>query len=178
MRITGIEDFNAAIAELTRDLKKRVVRSAWRAAAKPLVAHMKANAKTLQKPHPYRIKGLMRDRIVVTSSRIHNGRGGQIGVFVKPRRQSGVSRGAKSPLDPFYYRFIAGGFHAVGGKRVRGGRSTRKANLAAQAKAGSIRFIPGDEFIGKAFRATGSQVLQLFQTKLKARIDSANRRRK
>lgn len=178
MRITGIDDFNKAIAELTNDLKKRVVRSAWRAAAKPLVAHMKANAKTLQKPHPYRINGLMRDRVVVTNSSLQNGSGGKIGVFVKPKRQSGVSRGAKSPLDPFYYRFVAGGFHAVGGKRVRGGRRTRAANLAAQRKSGSIRFIEGDDFIGKAFRATGDRVLQLYQTKLKARIDSANRRRK
>ena len=177
MRITGIEDFNKAIAELTQDLRKRVIRSAWKAAAKPLVAHMRAHAKTLKTPHPYRLKGLMRDRIVATNSRIHNGRRGEIGVYVKPKRQAGVARGAKSPFDPFYFRFVAGGFHAVGKKRVRGGRLTRGANIAARMKAGTARLIPGDDFIGNAFRATGSHVLQMFQTKLKARIDAANRRK-
>lgn len=177
MNITGIDDFNRAIAELTNDLKKKVVRAALRAAARPLIAQMKANAKVLKKPHPNRLAGLMRDRIVATNSRIHNGRGGVFGLYVKPKRQSGVSRGAKSPLDPFYYRFVAGGFHAVGGNRVKGGRITRTSNLAAQRKSGAIRFIKGDDFIGRAFRSTAAKSVQVLQDKLRARIAAANRRK-
>lgn len=177
MKIEGIDDFNKAIAELTQDLRKRVIRGALRAGMKPIIDHSKASAKVMKKPHPYRIQGLMRSRIVVTNSRIHNGKNGQIGVFVKPVAVRGVTKGAKSPLDPFYYRFVAGGFHAVGSKRVSGGRLTRKANLAKHRREGKARFIPGDDFIGKAFREKSSQALAIFQQKLKARIDKANRRK-
>lgn len=175
--IQGIDDFNRAIAELSKDLQKRVIRSALRAAAKPIVTAIKAGSKVLQKPHPFRIQGVMRDSVRVTASRINNGRKGAIGVFIKPQAAKGVTRGAKSPLDPFYYRFVANGFHAVGSKRVAGGKLTRTAHLKAKVRAGQIKFIKGNDYIGKAFNATSGQALQIFQTKLKARIDAANRRK-
>lgn len=174
--IHGIEDFNRAIAELSKDLRKRVLRTALRAAAKPIVTAIKAGSKVLQKPHPHRLQGTMRDSVKITASRINNGRNGVIGVYIKPKAPKGAS-GAKSPLDPFYYRFVANGFHAVGSKRVAGGRFTRKANLSAKAKSGQIRFIQGNDYIGKAFKATSGVALSIFQTKLKARIDAANKRK-
>lgn len=172
--IEGIEDFNRAIAELSKDLRKRVIRTALRAAAKPIVVAIKAGSKTLQKPHPKRISGVMRDSVKVTASRIQNGKNGEIGVYIKPKAPKGSKN---SPLDPFYYRFVASGFHAVGSKRVAGGKFTRKANLSNKVKSGSVRFIPGNNYIGKAFSATKNQALQIFQTKLKARIDAANKRK-
>lgn len=176
MPLVGIDDFNKALAELKADLRKRVVRSALRAGLKPMLEQARRNAPELKKPHPYRIRGLVKSRIVITASRIATRRG-EIGVYLKPRAAPGVTKGAKSPLDPFYYRFVAGGFHAVGGRRIKGGRVTRKANLAARVKAGKARFVPGVDFIGNAFRATASQALEIFQQKLKARIDAANRRK-
>lgn len=174
--VQGIEDFNRAIAELSRDLRKRVIKSALRAAAKPIMLAIKAGSKVLKEPKKYRKQGTMRDSVKITSSRLQNGRNGVIGVYIKPKAPKGA-KGAKSPLDPFYYRFVANGFHAVGSKRVAGGRFTRKANLAAQTKAGRIKFIPGNDYIGKAFKATQGSALSIFQTKLKARIDAANKRK-
>ncbi len=174
--LKGLDDLKRALDELTQDLKNKVVKSAIRYAAKPIITAAKANVKVLKKPTTYRIAGLVRDRIVVTNSRIHT-RTGQVGLYIKPIAAKGVTKGAKSPLDPFYYRFQAGGFHAVGSRRVKGGRLTRKANLSSMERKGKIRFIPGDDFIGKAFRAQGDAALKIFQQKLKARIDAANRRK-
>lgn len=176
MKIVGIDDFNRALAELTRDLRKKVVRSALRAGMKPIIAHAKAHAPELKTPHPYRIKGLLRSRIVIATSRIARQRG-EVGVFMKAMPVKGVTKGAKSPLDPFYYRFVVGGFHAVGRKRVAGGRRKRKLNLAARVRQGSARFIEGNDFIGDAFRAKGDEALAIFTRTLKARIDQANRRK-
>lgn len=176
MKLVGIDDFNRALAELTQDLRKKVVRSALRAGMKPIIAHAKAHAPELKTPHPYRIKGLLRSRITVATSRIARSRG-EIGVFMKPMPAKGVTRGAKSPLDPFYYRFVAGGFHAVGRRRVAGGRLTRKLNLAARVRQGTARFVEGNDFIGAAFRAKGDEALAVFTRTLKARIDQANRRK-
>lgn len=176
MKIEGIDDFKKAIDDLTQDLRKKVIRAALRAGMKPIIAHAKAHSKELQKPHPYRIRGLMKSRIVATNSRIAAKRG-DIGIYMKPVAVKGVTKGAKSPLDPFYYRFVADGFHAVGGKRVVGGRITRKANLASKVRAGKATFVPGDDFIKKAFQAKGDEALAVFQKKLKERIDKANRRK-
>ena len=174
--IVGIEDFNRAIAELTKDVRKRVVRAALRAAAKPMITAAKANAKELKKPHPYRIKGLMKSRVLASNSRIAS-RKKLIGLYIKPVARKGVTKGAKSPLDPYYYRFVAAGFHAVGTRRVKGGRLTRAMNLKAQRDAGKARFIPGDDFIGKAFRSQGGAALSAFERTMKKRIDAANRRK-
>ena len=174
--IVGIEDFNRAIAELTKDVRKRVVRAALRAAAKPIITAAKANAKELKKPHPYRIKGLMKSRVLASNSRIAS-RKKLIGLYIKPVARKGVTKGAKSPLDPYYYRFVAAGFHAVGTRRVKGGRLTRAMNLKAQRDAGKVRFIPGDDFIGKAFRSQGGAALSAFERTMKKRIDAANRRK-
>lgn len=174
--ISGIEDFNKAVAELKKDVARRVVRAALRAAAKPIITAAKANAKELKKPHPYRIKGLMKSRIVASNSRIAN-RKKLIGFYIKPVAQKGVTKGAKSPLDPYYYRFVAAGFNAVGTRRVKGGRFTRARNMFNQINAGKARWIRGDDFIGKAFRSQGFAALREFERAIKKRIDAANRRK-
>lgn len=165
--VEGIADFNAALTALTKDLRKRVIRSALRAAARPIIQAAQSIAKVRT--------GLMKKRVVVTASRIKNGRDGTLGVYIKPKRARSASKGGKA--DPFYYKFVAAGFHAVGSKRVAGGKLTRKRNLASQVKAGKVRFIPGDDFLGKAFRAGSNAALAIFQRKLKERIDVANKRK-
>lgn len=165
--VQGIDDFNAALTALTKDLRKRVIRSALRAAARPIIKAAQSIAKVKT--------GLMKKRVVATASRLNNGRNGTLGIFIKPKKTKSATKGGKA--DPYYYKFIAGGFHAVGTRRVAGGKLTRKANLRSQVKAGKIRFISGDDFLGKAFRMGSGQALSVFQNKLKERIDAANRRK-
>lgn len=175
--IQGIDDFNKALAELTGDMRRKVVKAALRAAAKPLIDSIKAKSVVLKKPTKYRTPGLMRETVKAMNSKLSTKRG-TFGLFIKPRSPRGSKRGAKSNQDPFYYKFIAGGFHAVGsGGRVKGGRITRKYNLQKQREAGRIRWIPGNDYIGAAFRARGQQALAAFEKKIKQRIDMANRRK-
>lgn len=175
--IQGIDDFNKALAELTGDMRRKVIKAALRAAARPFIDSMKAKSIVLKKPTKYRTPGLMREAVKAMNSKISTRRG-TFGLFIKPRSPRGAKRGAKSKQDPFYYKFVAGGFHAVGGAgRVKGGRITRRLNLQKQREAGRIRWIPGNDYIGRAFRASGQQALIAFQKKIKQRIDLANRRK-
>lgn len=164
--VEGIADFNKALLELKQDLRKRVVRSALRAAAKPIIAAAKAAA-------PVRT-GLVRSRVVVTASRLATRRG-EIGVYIKPRSAKGVRKGSK--LDPFYFQFSITGFHATGGRKIYGGKLLRARNLAGQVKAGRARFIPGRDWLGASFNAQSGAALRIFQEKLKQRIDAANKRK-
>jgi hypothetical protein len=114
--------------------------------------------------------------VLASNSRIAS-RKKLIGLYIKPIARKGVTKGAKSPLDPFYYRFVASGFNAVGTRRVKGGRFTRARNMMNRINEGKARWIPGDDFIGKAFRSQGGAALSAFERTIKKRIDAANRRK-
>ena len=175
MNVRGIEDFNQALTALRKDVSKRVIASALRAAAKPIIQQAKANAPVAKKTYPKRIIGLVRDNIAATTSRLSRRRG-DIGLFIKPKRKKGVRPGKLG--DPYYYRWLITGYHAVGRKRVAGGRRTRGLNLEAQRQAGRIKFIsPQTNFLQNAFAAKSGDALNIFQTKLKTYIDNANKRK-
>lgn len=120
IKLTGVEDLKRALGELTSQLRKKVLLSALRKAARVVSAAAKANAPTLQTPTPYRTKGLVRKRISVRTSKEAR-KAGDVGVFVNVRPAAGAKykrvggvrtfakatqRGAKSPNDPFYWRFL------------------------------------------------------------------------
>ena len=173
--VQGIDDFKRAMYEFNDDLKKRVIKSALRAASKPIIRQAQSIAKVLQRPTKRRLPGVMRDRVRAVASKKHSiAKDGSIGMYIKPVTAKNAK---KTPLDPFYYRFVAGGYHAVGSRRVAGGKLTRALNLRKQAEAGKIRFIAGDNFLGKAFQAQGGAALREFENTMKRRIDLANRRK-
>ncbi|MER2518569.1 MAG: HK97-gp10 family putative phage morphogenesis protein [Candidatus Accumulibacter phosphatis] len=120
LQIQGVEDLKRALGELTSQLRKKVLLSALRQAARVVSADAKANAPTLQTPAPYRTKGLVRKRISVRTSKDAR-KAGDVGVFVNVRPAAGAKykrvggvrtfvkasqRGAQSPNDPFYWRFL------------------------------------------------------------------------
>lgn len=149
VRLTGIDDLKRAVDALRNDLRKKVVRGALRDAAKPIVAAAKANAPVLRKATKYRTPGLLRKSIVVRSSKVFNGRNGELGVYISVRGKKGARRGARSADDPFYWRFSEFG--------------TRK-----MAKR---------PFLLPAFKSQAGAALRIFQSRLKERIDQANRRK-
>lgn len=163
--IEGLRDAKAALEALSKDMRKKVVRGALREAARPIVRQARSNAPKLT--------GLMAKRIGTFNSKIKRGQNGEIGVFIKPRISSKAKRLKLTNQDPYYYRWIEAGFHAVGSRRVRGGRNARVRNL----KASGARFIPGKVFIGRAFDSKSKAALDVFQDAIKKRIDQANRRK-
>jgi len=164
IKIEGFEDAIQALIDLAKDMRRRVVRGALRAAARPIVNQARSNA-------PVRT-GLVKKRMSVMTSRIAKGRN-EIGVYIRPRATALARREKIKALDPYYYKFQEAGFHAVGTRRVRGGRRARADNL----RSSGARFIPGKMFIGRAFESRGSEALAIFKAQIRARIDAANRRK-
>jgi hypothetical protein len=89
----------------------------------------------VQMAAPYRKPGTVRNAIRVRTSKEAR-RAGNVGVFVnvKPLRRGG---GARSPDDPFYWRFLEFGWNPASrrtGGRGAAGRRQRRALVAAGAK--------------------------------------------
>lgn len=151
VNLEGLDDLKRAMAELAGDLKRRVVRSALRDAAKPMHKAMVAAAPVLKEDHPYRLPGTLKKSILVKASKRFNGKTGEIGVYVAVRKRKGLGgkAGARNPFDPFYWRFLEFGTKKLGKKK----------------------------FMSDAFDANAQGAIQIFQARLKTRIDKANTRK-
>jgi HK97 gp10 family phage protein len=131
VRLQGWDDLIAKLRALPGALRVRVLLNALRAGARPVRDAARAHAPVLQKPVPYRTVGLVRKSIVVRTSKTAR-QAGDVGVFVNVRPAKGARfktstsrvfglkvrtrtqtraslRGARSPVDPFYWRFVAFG---------------------------------------------------------------------
>ncbi len=128
VRISGIDDLNRALADITPQLRKKVLLNALRKAARVVSGAAKAAAPVLSRPHPYRTRGLVKRRISVRTSKIAR-RAGDVGVFINVKPAPGArfrttrsrflgittsrrtlvkksQRGAQSATDPYYWRFL------------------------------------------------------------------------
>ena len=133
VRIDGLEDMKRALNDVPVQLRKKVILSALRKAARvPLLAARQA-VPELTTPSPYRTKGLLKSRLMVRTSKAARS-AGNLGVFVnikpaagakyKTVRSQGVvvsrrlksfsKRGASSRVDPFYWRFVEFGTKKMG----------------------------------------------------------------
>jgi len=108
VRVHGLEDLKRKLQEIPRALRRRVLRNALAAGARVVRDEAKRNAPVLAlngRRVPYRKPGTVRDAIRVRTSKQAR-RAGDVGVFVNVRPAKGADRGAKSPRDPFYWRWL------------------------------------------------------------------------
>ena len=132
VRVGGLAELNNALLGLTRKLRRQAIIKALRAAGRVVLTEARARVPTLSlassKKTPYRNRGTVKKALTVRVSR-QSAREGNLGVFinVKPaagakyqvvqnemlgikyktkRLKSASKRGAKSPNDPFYWRFL------------------------------------------------------------------------
>jgi HK97 gp10 family phage protein len=164
--VEGFKELADKLRAITPALRKRVIRNALAAGAREVRDEAKRRAPVLSASikAPYRKPGTVRDAIRVRSSKVAR-RAGDIGVFVnvvpakgakfkttttrvlglkvRQRKQVRASgRGAQSPTDPFYWRFLEFG--------------TRK--MAARS------FLqPGAAKLGQALQIFQSKVGQWFE---------------
>ena len=123
--VNGIDELKKALAALPGKLRRRVLVKALRAGAKVVLAEARANVPVLAVENPYRTKGLLKKRLTVRTSK-ESRQAGNVGVFVNVRPAAGAKfrnvgkiagvrfrvkrkeseRGAKSKLDPYYWRFV------------------------------------------------------------------------
>ncbi len=126
----------------------RVVQRAARAAAPVISASAASVIAGRRKP------GTVRNAISVRTSKVARRRG-DVGVFVNVRPAKAGQRGAKSPTDPFYWRWLNWGWNpasgATGGRGKRGKRERRRLSRLGSAKMQA----------GYRFLETGASRLQM-----------------
>jgi HK97 gp10 family phage protein len=164
VQLSGLTDAKQALDDFVIKMRKKIVRSALKAAAKPIITAAKANA-------PVKT-GLVKRRIGAFSSKKYTGRDGIIGIYIKPKSSAKARKTKNSALDPFYYRFQEMGYHAVGRKRIAGGKRRRAAELAT----GKYRYIPGKAFLGNAIESQSKNAIDIFTESIKSAIDAENKR--
>jgi HK97 gp10 family phage protein len=128
-KITGLPDLRAALAGIVPKLRKQALRNALAAAARVVQRAARAKTPVINAAAPMVVKGYrapatVRKAISVRTSKLSSRRR-DVGVFVNVRPAKGAKfatqrglfhnkrvltrasqRGAKSPRDPFYWRFI------------------------------------------------------------------------
>lgn len=127
-KLLGFDDLAAKLRAIPGAMRKKVIRNALAAGARPVRDVARQHAPVLSKAVPYRTPGLVRKSIVVRTSKTAK-QAGDVGVFINVRPAKGAKfktvtsrvvglkvrqrvqtrggqRGAKSPLDPFYWRFL------------------------------------------------------------------------
>ena len=122
--VEGLERLKIAFSGIPDKLRRKVLLSALRKGAAVVRKAARAATPELAKPTPYRTKGLLKKRLMVRVSRASKA-AGHVGVFVNVRPAEGTQyvkhnllgvkyktikresqRGARSPNDPFYWRFV------------------------------------------------------------------------
>ena len=109
VRIEGLDELKRKLAEIPRAMRKRVLRNALAAGAREVRDVAKRNAPVMtlgtSLSAPYRKPGTVRQAIRVRTSKADR-RAGDVGVFVNVKPAKAGQRGARSPNDPFYWRFL------------------------------------------------------------------------
>lgn len=108
--VTGIPDLKAALANVSAQLRRRILRNALAAAARVVRDDARSRAPVISasaRPvrQGIRTPGTVKQAIVVRTSKQAR-REGNVGVFVNVRPAKRGSRGGRNPNDPFYWRFL------------------------------------------------------------------------
>lgn len=110
-RLEDIDKFRRVMAQLTEVLRRRyvrkalykggeIVRKASQIVTPTLSAPIYRRGKMVRKP------GTVRDAITVRRSKDIERDRNQVGVFVNVKPAPSAQRGADSPTDPYYWRFV------------------------------------------------------------------------
>ena len=180
VKIEGLHDLQLMIGGLPTHLKKKVMYRLLRKAAGPILKAAKQNAPVAKKATKRVIPGLIRDTLKISTSRYWKPMKGEFGVYIKPITPPGIKKARKSLKglyfgDPYYYRFQEEGFHAVGRSKITGSFGRKKgpslrARRNSQYADGRYRFIPGKQFIGRAFESQKYTALNMIKVDLVAEI--------
>lgn len=130
VRVNGLDALERDLLALPAKLRRRALRNALAAGARIVRDEARSSAPVLASGsvmvrRGYRTPGLLRRSIVVRTSK-RDKRAGDVGVFVNVRPAKVGARGARNPLDPFYWRWVAP-FGDAGGKAGAGLRLLRRA---------------------------------------------------
>jgi hypothetical protein len=149
--VRGLPELKAALLSIPDKLRVRALRNALAAGARVVQARarfltpiLKLTTRSGQRAYRkgYRKPGTVRQAISVRTSKAAR-RQGNVGVFVNVRPAKGTARGAKSPRDPFYWRWIDKGWNPAGADRTAAGKRERRK----LAQSGGAKRKPGVFFM-------------------------------
>jgi len=163
---TNLAQFKQQIDALGRRFGGRVVPRANRAAGVVFRDLARLLAPVLRTPDPRRVAGSLRRNIYTGRSR--DAAPGAVSAFVgvkTSRRRSNVQqlklRRSGKVLDPFWWRFLEGGWTPRGrGKKLRGGTRSRALQRSRNAAAGAQQI--SRPFLAPAFERGKVRALAAF----------------
>lgn len=111
VKLEGVDDLKKALADVSKKIRTKAVRSALRKAGALIAKVARQSAPVLQVPIKTRRVGTVRKNIAVRNSKFAR-QAGDEGVFVGVRPLRGARQkklgkaGAANPNDPYYWRFL------------------------------------------------------------------------
>jgi HK97 gp10 family phage protein len=165
VEVKGLAELKRKFEEIPKVLRRRVLRNALAEGARLVRDEAKRNAPVLQNAMkaPYRTRGTVKNAIKVRTSKMDR-RAGNVGVFVNVKPADRNNRGAKSPNDPFYWRWLEFG------RKARAGQSARLK--VKRFKAGSVLVTKGVRF-RRALRTVGAIAPMRFMQKGAEKLGAA-----
>lgn len=162
-RVTmNLPDFRRQLRELSAKVEKRVVRNATRAAARVFRDAARAEAPVLAEPDFRRVAGALKRAIYAGPSKVKRGRG--VVAFYVGVKASRTAR--KTARDPFYWRFLEGGWIPRGpGQRIKGGTNRKALERSRTASRRIAR-----PFLAPAFRRAQGAAISAFNTRVEAEL--------
>lgn len=152
----NIPDFKRQLVALGQRMERNIVRRGLRAAGAVFRDEARRRAPVLREPRKGRVAGALKRAIQSANSRRSTrGKPEQI-VYVRATRAQ-----TKRGIDPFYWRFLEGGWVPRGpGKRLKGGKR-RRALERERVIAGGAQVV-SYPFLKPAFEAVGPRALDAF----------------
>lgn len=191
-KVTGIPELKAALRAIPDKLRKQALRNSLAAGARVVRDDARRNAPVLAASDPAvkqgrRKPGTLKKAIVVRTSKIAR-KAGDVGVFVNVRPAKGAlirggkvvrakQRGANSPNDPYYWRWVEFGrqARAAVAERLRVARN-KKLGTKGVRRRRAMRAVGGLSGVRFLTRAAGSlgKALNVFIEKVKPEIARLN----
>jgi len=177
--INGLPDLRAALAGIVPKLRRRALRDALKAGARLVQREARRTAPVLKTTtysgasavrRGVRAVGTVRKAISVRTSKLATRRG-DIGVFVNVRPAKAGQRGARSPRDPYYWRWLNFGWTPASGP----GRYTIAARRDRRLRnaRGDPKLRGGHRFLEAGARML-QQALAVFVREIGPRIQKLN----
>lgn len=147
VHIEGMDELKAKLKALPDKLRKRALRNALAAGARLVQQAMRRDTPTLKlstysgaSAHRRGVRniGTVRKAISVRTSKKSRAQG-DVGVFVNVRPAKQGKRGARSPHDPYYWRWLNFGWVPGSGKDSR--RKRRKGTATVGARKEGAHFL-------------------------------------
>ena len=179
IEVEGLKELDRALAEFPLKLQRRILNKAMAAGARIIANEVKARA-------PVKTGAIKRNVGYKRGDRRYNepGMAGRHIVGVQhgkvrskpsvirlPSGRRKIAKLTKYDLrgqDPFYFRFVEKGYHAVGRLPKQKGVNARAARRQRVAAA---RFVPGQRFMQQGFNASAGRAVEKVRQVLAAEIE-------